>query len=668
MNAMQSQQMLDIIVGLALTCRLGDKLLEAGKLEAAKTTYLQEARKIVGPQFRLPSVAGEDEGGVVSSVYIALELKKIANLMGCCLGMAKCLIREKKTEMALAWLEEISALHRCTYPVAEHPLYDWIDLNLNISEVKVFRAQAFCLASDIFLSLGNTATGTTRRHTAGDVLHPLTPELEAFIDYERLFVLYQSRHPDPQATLKDDAISPGLQVRGSWKRLDIQKPGGLIGGRESFASFIWNSCFYVAGGRRAIEGPWYRDFWVLDLNLCEAWRQLPDYPRASGAFMGWNMLVHDDTAILFTGRPAVDVFDLRTETWGSFMTTYTPTPADLQAGVKNGWPYPKQMLSGATMQIVHNKLYVFGGEHGTTSIGCNLFMELDLSTRKWRRLTGYVRAPEYGDYSCPGPRKSASSWVSMDKTRFFLLFGHADRQGAKLQNELHGASKAFDYGDMWSWSIAEERWRRERMAGNPPCARTEMACTYNEKLGRTIVFGGYSPRLMSIVMEPTPKQFEFSYFADTFVYDMTPAETIGTPDPEPTLFAPKWKQVLSHGFPTYRCQAQLACDPATGRTYLFGGWANNQYIPTRTQLLSRSFADLHELRLDMPEGHFDEVDFAEEARSARAGPWQRCFTCGAAGPWRKCGGSCKGRAFFCGSPCLKEGWKEHKEMHKCRKS
>ncbi|KAJ6452159.1 hypothetical protein C8R47DRAFT_1181346 [Mycena vitilis] len=295
-------------------------------------------------------------------------------------------------------------------------------------------------------------------------------------------------------------------------------------------------------------------------------------------------------------------------------------------------------------------------------------MELDLATRKWRRLTGYVRAPEYGDYSCPGPRKSAGSWVSTDKTRFFLLFGHADRQGAKLQKELHGATQAFDYGDMWSWCIAEERWRLERMAGNAPCARTEMACTYNEKLQKTIVSGGYSPRLPTIVMKPTLKQFEFSYFADTFVYDMSRADAGGAPDPEPTLSAPKWKQVLSHGFPTYRCQAQLVCDPATGRTYLFGGWANNQYIPTRTQLLSRSFADLHELRLDMPEGHFDEVDFAEEARSARAGPWQRCFTCGAAGPWRKCGGSCKGRAFFCGSPCLREGWKEHKAMHKCSKS
>jgi zf-MYND-like zinc finger, mRNA-binding len=30
-------------------------------------------------------------------------------------------------------------------------------------------------------------------------------------------------------------------------------------------------------------------------------------------------------------------------------------------------------------------------------------------------------------------------------------------------------------------------------------------------------------------------------------------------------------------------------------------------------------------------------------------------------------GSCNGRAFFCGQDCLKEGWRDHKKIHKCRK-
>ncbi|KAJ7483476.1 hypothetical protein FB451DRAFT_107014 [Mycena latifolia] len=689
MDALQSQ-LLAMMGNLSLTCRAGDSLFETGQFQAAKVKYLQEARKIVGPTFPLPSIPGKGDGGVVSSVYVGLDGLKIANLMGCCLGMAKCLLREKDTEMALAWLEEITALYRCTYflPLVPDPLYgeptiffdasphsspelDWIDLTLNLPQMSVLRATALCLASDIFASLGNTGTGTTRRHTAATTLRPLSPEVEKIVNFETLLEMYQSRHPNPQTTLSSDTRSSALQVRGSWKRLNIAKPGGVTEGRENFACFIWNSHFYVAGGRKSSLGPWYRDLWTLDLKTCDSWRQLPDYPVGpgqSGMFAGWNMLLHNNTAILFTGRPTVDVFDLATETWTSFKTTYAATAADIQAGVQDGWPYPKLQCSDTTMQIAHDKLYVFGGAHGTTSIGCNLFMELDLTTRKWRRLSGYVRAPKHADYTCPGPRKSASSWVSTDKKRIFLLFGHADREGAQFHNEMHGASSAFGYEDMWSWSIADERWRRERMSGNPPCARTEMACAYNEKLQKTVIFGGYQPTLPTYVLEQCV-QYNYSYFADTFVYDMTPPAPGGdSASQEPTMSAPKWKQVLMHGFPTYRCQAQLACDPETGRTYLFGGWTNTQYVPTRTKLVSRSFGDLWELRMDEAGGHFEEVDVEEEARSAKAGPWQRCFSCAAAGPWKKCGGSCKGRAFFCGAPCLKEGWKEHKEMHKCRKA
>ncbi|KAJ6490523.1 hypothetical protein DFH09DRAFT_1105136 [Mycena vulgaris] len=70
-----------------------------------------------------------------------------------------------------------------------------------------------------------------------------------------------------------------------------------------------------------------------------------------------------------------------------------------------------------------------------------------------------------------------------------------------------------------------------------------------------------------------------------------------------------------------------------------GGFTNNQYTPTRTKLILRSFGDLWELRIDEPGGHFEEVGVEEEPRSARAGPRQRCFSCAAAGPWKKCGGA-----------------------------
>lgn len=117
--------------------------------------------------------------------------------------------------------------------------------------------------------------------------------------------------------------------------------------------------------------------------------------------------------------------------------------------------------------------------------------------------------------------------------------------------------------------------------------------------------------------------------------------TVAAPSTGPSqkdVKAPKWKQVLTRGFPTYRCQAQLVSDPATGKTYLFGGYTNSEFVPTRKAYISRSFGDVWQLRVDEPGGYFDGVDLDEEARTAKAGPWQRCFGCGDTGPWRKCGG------------------------------
>ncbi|KAI0063833.1 hypothetical protein BV25DRAFT_1823893 [Artomyces pyxidatus] len=308
------------------------------------------------------------------------------------------------------------------------------------------------------------------------------------------------------------------------------------------------------------------------------------------------------------------------------------------------------------MTIVDGKLYVFGGTHSTCYVGTNYWMVLDLMTREWRKLSGDP-GPLRADFNIPGPWRHTGLWVDKTQDRIWLLFGEADRASAQTMKEEHGAEIGFGYDDCWSWNITSETWRRERIAGNPPSPRSEFACTYNSKLDKVFVFGGYCPNLLTMYPRQNDKVFQFSYYGDTFLFD--PATSGNKPL--------TWKHVLTRGFPTYRAQAHLFSDPETGKVYLFGGYTNTDFVTEAKHPMSRSFGDLWQLRLDMPGGFFDGVDIDEEARTARAGPWQRCFTCGSAGPWEKCGGSCGGRAFFCEIQCLKEGWKEHKERHNCSK-
>jgi hypothetical protein len=142
----------------------------------------------------------------------------------------------------------------------------------------------------------------------------------------------------------------------------------------------------------------------------------------------------------------------------------------------------------------------------------------------------------------------------------------------------------------------------------------------NANLDRAIIFSGYHPDLTSMLQG---KVYGFTYFADTFMFDSS-------------TFS--WKQILTRGFPTYRAEGQLISDPTTGKTFLFGGFTNCDYVPDKKHLITRTFADLWELKIDMSGGGFESVDVEEEKRTAKVGPWYRCFACGSAGRWMKCGG------------------------------
>jgi hypothetical protein len=75
--------------------RAGDKLFAEGRYAAAQATYYEEARRMVGPLCKIPATGL----GAISEAYLKLGPLKRTNLMGCCLGMAKCLRRSNQLEL-----------------------------------------------------------------------------------------------------------------------------------------------------------------------------------------------------------------------------------------------------------------------------------------------------------------------------------------------------------------------------------------------------------------------------------------------------------------------------------------------------------------------------------------------------------------------------------------
>ncbi|KAJ6579160.1 hypothetical protein DFH09DRAFT_1260524 [Mycena vulgaris] len=622
-----------------------DKLFKEEQYKDACVNYVKAAATLLGRD--LPT-----NGPFNLAEYAGLKASwEMADMMGCLNGAAESLAKLRQYKQALWLAAEVEVIVRNVQieSTRASPSYDWFDFSIQFPEYYLQRLRARVVAEKIFRVLGNTGTANERRWHATTLIpkEMETSEMRRIHPIIQQDPVYKLRHPDPKLVVTLAVVDPALQVLGSWQKVALKKSGGITS-RMGFSSFVFEGQLYVLGGEKFLTGPWYRDFWCIDLTALDEWRSLPAYPVSkslTGNLVGYSMVVDGECAYLFTGRPEVDVFNLRAQKWSVLRTTFD-----------GKWPYPDNDITDYAMQSVSGTLYVFGGSHKLSPVGCDLLMALDLAARRWTRLSGTAQA-KTATYSGPGPRRLASSWVGKDRNTLFVLYGMADRGAAGIAKQMHGAVNSYAQDDLWGWDIRARAWERKRLLGNIPSPRSEMACTYNAALDKVIVFGGYCPTSPSQFVKHSV--FMFSYYGDTFM--------LGTDPGSAHTFPAAWKHVLTRGFPTYRAQTHLVSDPSTGRTFLFGGYVNSEYVPSRSEEASRSFGDLWELRINVPGGHFETVDVEDEARTARLGPWQRCFTCGSAGPWKKCGGACNGQAFFCDARCLRDGWKEHKLKHKCRK-
>ncbi|KAK7446264.1 hypothetical protein VKT23_014469 [Stygiomarasmius scandens] len=519
----------------------------------------------------------------------------------------------------------------------------WIENNMYILDFWVFTVKNALRAYQEFDSLGNTglsncwAIRSAARYDSVD--SESYPRLRSFKekgDYNPQDMI-KGRSPEPTLVDKVELTCPELQVRGVWTKLLYDAQAARPQGRTSHAAFIWRRRLYIGGG---LDDPSY-----MDLET-RKWKRLPDIPSNSrdSCLSGIRpMRVWQDKVHLFSGRLQVQVFDLVTEKW-SILNTSLPR--------NKSWPYPSSGLEAFNTALLDDTLYVFGGQDSNDALGNNLFMALHLPTAKWDHISGTpTMIPKKDQPEC---RTLPAMWAVPEQRKIYVMYGSALRTHARFGNRPHGAEIDHTWDDQWSFHVDERKWKRERMRGNYPSPRTEHASVFSTAMNRTIIYGGYHSNHGFKENDPDMFQgvFGYAYFGDAFLWN-----------PDTGI----WQHILVKGFPSYRSMSSLTCDPETGKLYMFGGFCNGDFIPTKN-MMGRFYSDVWQLKIDTPGGHWDPKDLERDIRAEKMGPWLRCFTCGNCGiTFQKCAGTCGGKYYFCSKDCQRAGWKEHKSKHGCRK-
>lgn len=281
-------------------------------------------------------------------------------------------------------------------------------------------------------------------------------------------------------------------------------------------------------------------FRYWDLKERKEWVRLPDIPLHCMIYVRYcqSPVVYERVVIFFCGFKELVLFDLDEEKW-----VYTPTT------FRGKWPY-EDHLQNASVDMYMFHLFVFGGQvHG----GANnsVLMVLDMRTLEWRLLgkgDGNNFEEKY-NVNWPGSRGSAAYWMDFHRQRFCIMYG------SLMENRLmRGAPD-----DLWSYSILEKKWTRERIRGNFPPPRFFTSAVYHRGLKSVLMHGGLGSTCC-VVHSPQPmreeERFKYTLNGDAYIMDTQTGI---------------WRQIVTRGFPTWRSQGHLLVDNDTGKIYLFGG-------------------------------------------------------------------------------------------------
>ena len=122
--------------------------------------------------------------------------------------------------------------------------------------------KAVARASQVYRTLGNTGLAWYFGHRAtclGDD-YIKQHEIDLIVQEVKSAQMERWHHPEPKLVDKWDATDLQMQIRGVWKKINIEgitKPRG----RHSFAGWIWRGRMYVAGGEYDIKS--LDDFWCV---------------------------------------------------------------------------------------------------------------------------------------------------------------------------------------------------------------------------------------------------------------------------------------------------------------------------------------------------------------------------------------------------------------------
>ncbi|KAI0915950.1 hypothetical protein AcW1_009341 [Taiwanofungus camphoratus] len=89
----------------------GNALLQERRYEDARSRYLEAITAIIGRD-HVSIITPAQQGNVISEMYVKLTMDERVSLMACCNGIAQCMMKTDREELALDWFEEVDVLYK----------------------------------------------------------------------------------------------------------------------------------------------------------------------------------------------------------------------------------------------------------------------------------------------------------------------------------------------------------------------------------------------------------------------------------------------------------------------------------------------------------------------------------------------------------------------------